>query len=142
MRTEIRVLGWAATGFTMAGLALASAPVAGADRTAPIADGTSPVVSNCVSNQNEVQPSSLLLACGDGGLSVRDIAWSSWGPDTAEGDGTEYRRVCEPSCAAGHEASGPTHIVLRKLQGNYFTEAAISDLSGQPETWPVGPLRR
>ncbi|AYF75677.1 hypothetical protein D7D52_19530 [Nocardia yunnanensis] len=122
------------TAVLVAGAGLASAPFAGAD-------GTSPVVNDCVSGQSTIQPSSMLLACGDGGLSVRDITWSSWGPTTAEGQGTEYRRVCEPSCAAGHEATGATHITLRTLKDGYFTEAVITDLNGKPETWPVGPLR-
>ncbi|APA99120.1 hypothetical protein KP696_33415 [Nocardia seriolae] len=118
----------------VASLGLASAPFAGAE-------GTSPVVNDCVTDRSETRPSNLLLACGDGGLSVRDITWSSWGPDTAEGEGTEYRRVCEPSCAAGHTASVATHITLRTPQDGHFTEAVITDPNGNPETWPVGPLR-
>lgn len=134
MNLTVRTVGWTATVVAVASAGLASAPFAGAE-------GATPMVNDCISGKTDVQPSNMVLACGDGGLSVRDITWSSWGPDTAEGDGTEYRRVCQPSCAAGKLASGGTHITLRKLQDGFFTEAAITDLDGKPETWPVGPLR-
>ncbi|WP_433561026.1 hypothetical protein ACQP1O_25710 [Nocardia sp. CA-151230] len=134
MNSTVRIVGWTATVVAVASAGLASAPFAGARAAAP-------VVNDCITNNADVQPAGMVLACGDGGLSVRDITWSSWGPDTAEGDGTEYRRVCQPSCAAGKTATGTTHITLRNPQDGYFTEAAITDLDGKPETWPVGPLR-
>ncbi|MFE3056494.1 hypothetical protein [Nocardia sp. NPDC059239] len=134
MNSTVRIVGWTATVVAVASAGLASAPFAGAKATGP-------VVNDCITNKADVQPAAMVLACGDGGLSVRDITWSSWGPGTAEGDGTEYRRVCQPSCAAGNTATGTTHITLRNLQDGYFTEAAITDLDGKPETWPVGPLR-
>ncbi|MFE3025213.1 hypothetical protein [Nocardia tengchongensis] len=152
MNLIVRSIGLTATALVVAGAGLATTSCAGAQSAAgtvakPAAasfaatQAPAPVVNDCISNHTVTQPSSMLLACGDGGLSVRDITWSSWGPDTAEGDGTEFRRVCEPSCAAGHTASGATHITLRKVQDGYFTEAAITDLDGKPETWPVGPIR-
>ncbi|MEV6772113.1 hypothetical protein AB0N05_26145 [Nocardia sp. NPDC051030] len=107
--------------------------------TAEIA--SSPFVNDCIANNPVTRPGRMLLACGDGGLSVQSITWSTWGPDTAEGEGTQYRRICEPNCAAGHEATAPTHITLRKVSKGYFTEAVITDLNGKPETWPIAPLR-
>ncbi|MGW4351932.1 hypothetical protein ACWELJ_07540 [Nocardia sp. NPDC004582] len=153
MKLIVRTIGLAGTALAVAGTALVTTSCAGQASSAGPAPASvdasfaasptaAPVVNDCVAGHAVTQPASMLLACGDGGLSVRDITWSSWGPDTAEGDGTEYRRVCEPSCAAGHTASGATHITLRKVQDGYFTEAAITDLGGKPETWPVGPIRR
>ncbi|WP_067685751.1 hypothetical protein [Nocardia jejuensis] len=109
--------------------------------TTTAASPPAPVVNDCVANNPVVKPARMLLACGDGGLSVQNITWTSWGPDTAEGDGTQFRRVCVPNCASGSEKQAPTHITLRTLVGNYFTEAAITDPEGKPETWPVGPRR-
>ncbi|MFE3188064.1 hypothetical protein ACFXHA_03590 [Nocardia sp. NPDC059240] len=134
MKLIVRSLGWTATVLTVASVGLASAPFAAAD-------DASPLVNDCTTGRSNVEPARILLACGDGNLTVRDINWSSWGPDTAEGDGTEYRVVCQPSCASGHEATASTHITLRNPRDGYFTEAVITDLNGQPETWPVGPLR-
>ncbi|MVU82568.1 hypothetical protein GPX89_35725 [Nocardia sp. ET3-3] len=123
-------------GVTMAALAVGAvgfAPVVSADGTA------TPVVNDCTSYHAVIEPSRLLIACGDGTVTVKDITWTSWGPDTAEGDGTEYRVVCSPSCAGGHEENKPTHITLRKVSepGDYFGEVVISDLNGNPETWPM-----
>ncbi|WP_433590414.1 hypothetical protein [Nocardia sp. CA-145437] len=153
MNSFVRAIGLAGTTLAVAGAALVTTSCAGQASSAGPAPSSvvasfaasrmeAPVVNDCVANKAVEKPASMLLACGDGGLSVRDITWSSWGPDTAEGDGTEYRRVCEPSCAAGRTASGATHVTLRKVQDGYFTEAAITDLDGKPETWPVGPIRR
>ncbi|QLY27894.1 hypothetical protein H0264_20900 [Nocardia huaxiensis] len=100
-----------------------------------------PVVTNCATYPYEkvVRPDRLLLACGDAGLWVKDITWTSWGPDTAEGEGTQLRKTCRPDCATGGVASGPTHITLRKVvqPENRYTEAAITDLNGKAETWPL-----
>ncbi|MGX1806240.1 hypothetical protein ACWIGI_11040 [Nocardia sp. NPDC055321] len=118
-----------------------SAPVSSTVTAAPVATvgKAVPVVDDCTTYpaQSVSKPIDLLLACGDGGLWVREITWSSWGPDTAEGEGTQSRRICEPDCATGGVATGPTHITLRKLVDNRFTEAVITDLGGKPETWPL-----
>lgn len=144
MNAAVRKAGWAA--ILVAALATAacgspaveSTPVATAHEASPVA-APQPVVNDCTQfpAQSVSRPSKILLACGDGGLWVKDIVWSSWGPDTAEGEGTQSRRKCVPDCASGGVETGPTHITLRKLQGNRFTEALIADLSGKPETWPL-----
>ncbi|MEC3956162.1 hypothetical protein VMT65_24205 [Nocardia sp. CDC153] len=113
------------------------APVAGADGS------STPVAIDCTTFQAVVEPSRMLIACGDGTVTVKDITWTSWGPTTAEGDGTEYRVVCQPNCAGGHEVHQPTHVTLRKVSepGDYFGEAVITDLNGNPETWPMASPR-
>ncbi|MCU1643075.1 MAG: hypothetical protein JWN03_3350 [Nocardia sp.] len=131
MKTAVRKASWSVTTIAVVAAALAPAVV-----HAAVPD---PVVNDCASYpaQSVTRPANLLLACGDGGLWVKNIAWSSWGPDTAEGDGIEYRRVCVPDCATGGVSTGPTHITLRNLDGGRFKQAVISDLNGKPETWPL-----
>jgi serine/threonine protein kinase, bacterial len=51
-----------------------------------------------------------LLYCASGGLWLRDMSWSSWGPDGADGAGTATFQVCQPDCADGHEASVPVVV--------------------------------
>ncbi|MFE6860924.1 hypothetical protein [Nocardia sp. NPDC057668] len=118
-----------------------SAPVSSTATAAPVASlaNAEPVVQDCTTYPARTvsKPVKMLLACGDGGLWVRDIVWSSWGPDTAQGEGTQDRRICEPDCATGKVASGPTRITLRKRVENRFTEAEITDLNGAVETWPL-----
>ncbi|WP_157554565.1 hypothetical protein [Nocardia crassostreae] len=101
--------------------------------------GSEPVVDDCTTYpaQSVVRPANLMLACGDGGLWVKDIAWTSWGPETAEGEGTQYRRICVPNCASGGVSTAPTHITLRNPVADKFTQAEISDLNGKPKTWPM-----
>ncbi|MFI1917793.1 hypothetical protein [Nocardia sp. NPDC020380] len=118
---------------TVASIAQPSLGAAEADST--------PVVNDCTANKPVSQPADMLLACGDGGLWVKNINWTSWGADTAQGDGTEYSRVCVPNCAGGHDASAPTHITLDKLVNGYYTEALITGVDGKPETWPIAPPR-
>ncbi|WP_405495865.1 hypothetical protein [Nocardia sp. NBC_00511] len=69
---------------------------------------------------------------------MTDIAWTSWGPERAEGTGTEHRVICQPNCAAGHEITFGSHITLRKATdpGPYFSEVVVTDENGNPEVWP------
>ncbi|MFC9999801.1 hypothetical protein [Nocardia sp. NPDC127526] len=101
--------------------------------------GAEPVVNDCTAypSRSVVRPVNLLLACGDGGLWVKDITWTTWGPERAEGEGTQYRRICVPNCAGGSVSTAPTHITLRNPVDERFTRAEISDLEGKPETWPM-----
>ncbi|MRH88562.1 hypothetical protein GFY24_14090 [Nocardia sp. SYP-A9097] len=132
MNIAIRKAGWSVT--AIAALAAAFAP-----SVVVHAAGPDPVVYDCTRTADKAvqRPSNMLLACGDGGLWVKDITWTSWGPDTAEGEGTQSRRVCVPNCAAGGVATAPTHITLRDIEDNRFRQALISDLNGKPETWPL-----
>ncbi|MBL1073834.1 hypothetical protein JK358_05460 [Nocardia sp. 2] len=133
MNTVAREIVWGSILALGVATSVASAPMAVAV--------TDPVVTNCATYPYEqvVRPDKLLLACGDAGLWVKDIHWTSWGPDTAEGEATQLRKTCQPDCATGGVATGPTHITLRKVvqPGNRFSEAEIIDLNGTPETWPL-----
>ncbi|MFJ4654888.1 hypothetical protein ACIP5Y_26750 [Nocardia sp. NPDC088792] len=136
MRNLAHLASWGvavAVAATVASIAQPSLGAAEAD--------SAPVVNDCTKNQPVVQPNRMLLACGDGGVTVKDITWSSWGSDTAQGDGTVYSIVCVPSCAGGHEVNAPTHITLDKLANGYYTEALITGADGKPETWPLNPPR-
>ncbi|MFB8000951.1 hypothetical protein [Nocardia sp. NPDC056000] len=132
MKNAARKAGWTVT--SIAALAAAFAPAAVVN-----AAGPDPVVYDCTRTTDQAvqRPSNVLLACGDGGLWVKDITWTSWGPNTAEGDGTQSRRTCVPNCAQGGVATGPTHITLTDVQGNRFRQAVITDLNGKQETWPM-----
>lgn len=132
MNMTVRKAGWSVTAAAAVAAAFAPAVVVHAA-------GPDPVVYDCTRTADQAvqRPSNILLACGDGGLWVKDITWTSWGPNTAEGDGTQSRRVCLPNCAAGGVRTAPTHITLRDIEGNRFRQALISDLNGQPETWPL-----
>ncbi|MBO0853291.1 MAG: hypothetical protein J2P18_05930 [Nocardia sp.] len=96
-------------------------------------------VIDCPFDKPAVRPAQLILACGDLGAQLEQIAWRGWGPDTAEGDGVERENVCDPNCAAGKHVTRPVHIVLSDIvrPGNVFTKATITDPDGHSQSWPM-----
>lgn len=50
----------------------------------------------------QVRPSSIVFACGDGGVYATGVSWSKWGTLSATATATMHANDCEPNCAAGH----------------------------------------
>ncbi|MQY26714.1 hypothetical protein [Nocardia aurantia] len=98
-----------------------------------------PQVIDCPFHQAVVRPDTLILACADLGAVVEEITWSSWGPEGAEGEGTERDNTCDPSCAAGNMVTKPVHVMLSALvqPGNVFTQATTVDAAGQQLIRPM-----
>jgi len=69
------------------------------------------VVLDC-SLKPVVAPSTFIIACGDGGIGVRGLRWTSWTPKLASGYGTFWENDCKPSCAEGHFHYYPSLEVL------------------------------
>ena len=63
-----------------------------------------------------VEPSRIVLACGDFGLYVSHIDWNGWTHRRARGKGKLYVNSCDPSCSAGNFKKYPVHIHLRKVR--------------------------
>lgn len=58
----------------------------------------------------------------------RSVQWSSWGPDGAQGTGTEIVSVCDPDCTSGPWFNGPVQIRASNPQppaANSFCPADI-----------------
>jgi hypothetical protein len=78
------------------------------------------------------KPKQILIACGDGSETLKDLAWSSWTGSKATGRGTEYRNTCNPSCSAGQFTPYPITITLTKpiscpgQRHNVFSRAVIT----------------
>lgn len=49
-----------------------------------------------------VRPRFILIACGDGGLVLNNLRWSSWSNAGARATGEAVVNDCTPSCVAGH----------------------------------------
>jgi len=60
-----------------------------------------------------VEPTNIVLACGDGNASLTGLAWSSWGVSSATGSGEYTHNLCVPNCASGTFVSTPTSVELR-----------------------------
>jgi hypothetical protein len=58
-----------------------------------------PGLEDCGVGAALVRPASLILACADDGLFVKDLKWSNWSGNSATATGTMTWHVCTPSCA-------------------------------------------
>jgi hypothetical protein len=59
-----------------------------------------------------VEPSSIVLACGDGNASLTHLTWSSWTTTTAAATGDFLLNNCTPDCAGGTFVSNPASVRL------------------------------
>ena len=59
-----------------------------------------------------VEPSAIVLACGDGNASLTSLSWSSWTPTTAVATGYYTHNTCTPDCANGTFVSAPASVRL------------------------------
>ncbi|HEY6495240.1 MAG TPA: hypothetical protein VIZ43_18345 [Trebonia sp.] len=60
----------------------------------------------------QVEPSSYVLACGDGNSGLTGMHWTTWRPEDAAGTGAEYLNDCTPNCATGHFHNYPVDVSL------------------------------
>ena len=82
-------------------LTAAAAPAAHAATTA---DASTTSLVDC-GGAPTVRPKTVVLACGDAGVLIRRITWSSWNATGATGTGTLVENLCVPTCAAGNVAT-------------------------------------
>ena len=59
-----------------------------------------------------VEPSAIVLACGDGNASLTYLSWSSWTPTTAVAAGYYTHNTCAPDCAHGTFVSALASVRL------------------------------
>jgi hypothetical protein len=98
---------------------------------------TGPKLIDCGSHQPVVKPNNIIFACADAGLVVDDIHWSSWGPDVAEGDGTEHRNLCQPNCAEGTFVTSPAHVVLTDVNADGLFTKGTATTDDRTDTYPM-----
>lgn len=123
-------LGATASAFLALGCGSASTQPTQTTARASVSGTTAPAAflpSDCM-NQVE-QPSSFIIACGDGGSGVEHLVWQSWGDPVAQGSGFAFANDCEPSCVAGgvHHAAAEMYVSrLRRCSGKLqYTYAVI-----------------
>lgn len=103
--------------------AVASAGWAGAAGAAPAVKGThsAPALAAC-GQADVLKPKTVILACADGGILLKSLKWSHWGPSGASGSGLISWHICTPDCAASNKWGSSTATV--KLTD--LTEAGAS----------------
>ena len=73
------------------------------------------------------KPDYITLTCADGGMSVREIKWQSWGSKEAVGTGIYAENNCQPDCASGKFIKTPVAISLTSLT-EYKSKFYLKDL--------------
>ena len=81
-----------------------AAALAAAARAAP----TAPTIPDCFAQV--VAPKAMVLACGDGNLSLEGLTWHGWGTETATATGNARANDCDPYCAAGTFRTYPVSV--------------------------------
>jgi hypothetical protein len=73
-----------------------------------------------------VEPTLITVACGDGGIGVEKLVWTSWTQATATGNGEVWENDCMPDCASGTTHTYPAlSEVKTTTSGRLFTQLAI-----------------
>lgn len=118
----------------------AGAPLAHA---APSGSSTATVIRNCVGGK-QIRPRTISsIFCGDAGVIVTDVTWLGWTDGWAIGYGTEHRKLCQPSCAAGRSTSDRVGIWLFAPVRGAFTKVSLyHSVAAPPETYTLTGLVR
>ncbi len=51
-----------------------------------------------------------IVGCASVAVGLRDMSWSTWGPQGADGTGTAVFKLCDPNCAAGYQITKPVVV--------------------------------
>jgi hypothetical protein len=102
-----------------------------------IAAGTNQVWAiNC--GREQYKPAKIVLSCGDAGIWLGKLTWSSWNRSTAVATGSYNENTCTPTCSAGHTVSRPVDVKLSRPKAcpgrahPAFRAAAFTFPSGSP----------
>ena len=91
---------------------------------------------DCQGETPSVEPTQLILACGDGAIRATDLRWSAWSGTSAKGTGFVAVNGCSPSCAVGSAEKFPAMFSLTKpvTVGNttFLTELVIDFSAATP----------
>ncbi|MFW0793276.1 hypothetical protein AAFP30_05645 [Gordonia sp. CPCC 205515] len=102
-----------------------------------------PTVINDCAGTSYVKPRMInSIYCGDAGIIVSDISWSSWQAARAEGTGVEHRKTCVPNCADGPIAVQPVTVRLSKVKKGEFTTITLVNENGLTDTYPLTGVHR
>lgn len=93
---------------------LAAALAVGWPATATAQTPEATLPSQCTDQQ--VAPTSVVLACGDAGMIVEGLTWTNWGAAQATAAGTATINTCDPNCASGGTAQYPITLTAGDLR--------------------------
>jgi hypothetical protein len=91
---------------------------------------------NC--GREQYKPARIILSCGDAGIWLGKLDWSSWHRTMAVATGNYNENTCTPTCSAGHAVSRPVTVTLSRPKtcpGHIhpaFGRATFTFASGRP----------
>ncbi len=103
-----------------------------------------PFAINCYKEQ--FKPKRITIACGDAGIWLSKLKWSSWSGSNAKGAGTYNQNDCTPDCASGKIMTYPVDVTLSKPKSCpgqtqlAFKRAALTFTGTPPPGRGVGKL--
>jgi hypothetical protein len=89
------------------------------------------------------KPKRITIACGDAGIWLGKLKWSSWGSSSAKGTGVYNQNDCTPDCASGKIKSAPVKVTLSKVKtcpgqtNPAFKQAALTYTGTRPAGFPA-----
>ncbi|MBV8711201.1 MAG: hypothetical protein JOY56_05460 [Solirubrobacterales bacterium] len=69
---------------------------------------------NC--GREQYKPARIILSCGDAGIWLGKLRWSSWNRTKAVATGDYNQNTCTPTCSAGHTVTRPVKVTLSTPQ--------------------------
>jgi hypothetical protein len=105
----------------------------------PAASALPGVVAECTNPppyRLSTRPSAITLACGDDGIGVENLTWTSWAGSAAAGRGSLWENLCQPNCATGKVTTYPVAVTLAVVktssQGPWFSHLMVAWLGNRP----------
>jgi hypothetical protein len=124
---------------TIAVVCLAAVPSAALAATGSTSG--KPFAINCANTQ--FKPKKIVIACGDAGIWLGKLRWSSWGATSASGSGVFNWNDCTPNCSKGQIKSVPVKVTLSKPKtcpgqtNPDFKQAALTYTGARPKYHPA-----
>jgi hypothetical protein len=127
-----------------------ASPTSRNSTSSSIQPATVPGVLDCGHTPAQRRPTTITLACADGGTGANHLAWTSWGTTVSTGGGDFFQNDCTPDCADGvileypadftlsvvaQTPAGPVFTVLTAT----FTGTLPSGDSSTEESWTLEP---
>lgn len=86
------------------------------------------------------RPSSVIFACGDGGVYASSVHWINWGAGFATATATMHANDCTPNCAQGHFHTYAAYLAVTGRERCRDGEWAYSKQAYSPRSHGVpGP---
>ena len=96
---------------------------------------TKPFAITCYSEH--FKPKKIVIACGDAGIWLGKLKWSSWTGASAKGTGVYNQNEGTPDCATGKIKSYPVKVKLSKVKtcpgqtNPAFKQATLTQANGK-----------